>query len=137
MAAFDLTDYSTFFRVDGSAGLDLSFTPISRVRSRAEMIVRRWIATPGEMDDLDFGAGLLNYLNANLTPVQRNGLKARLRYQALQVEQVAEIQLELYVFADGSVKIPARFTMDDGAQVDMVFSLSPDKLPRITLLGGV
>lgn len=138
MAYPDSVDFSTFFDDTGVGDLDGNFTPISWARSRVELVARRWLTIPGEMDDPEFGYPIQRYYNAGMLPVELLALQAGLKREALKVEGIDDASVVVQrTPGTGEVVVAGSVVLadEDATTWRFVFALSADKLALITLLG--
>ena len=126
----DFADYSTFFTSDGAPDLDPSFTPIEGPRAVLEHVARRFITTPGQYDDEEYGYDLTTYLNANVLGGEFAGLNARVRAEAIQVEGVEDAVVTA-TFVSGTLSVRVIVTLADDNEYPLVFVLTADTLPRV------
>lgn len=119
-------DWSSLAK-DGTFDLNPSFGLLSDpYRIVVEHILRRWIVQPGELDDANIGAGLNQWLNGNLTISDFDELAAKLRSSALDVDGVADIQLQITLDAKENLTITASISLDDSSNFPTIFSLSDE-----------
>ena len=126
----DFADYSTFFTSDGAPDLDPSFTPIEGPRAVLEHVARRFITTPEQYDDENYGYDLTTYLNANVLGGEFAGLNARVRAEAIQVEGVEDAVVTA-TFLNGTLSVRVIVTLADDTGYPLVFVLTADTLPRV------
>jgi hypothetical protein len=126
----DFADYSTFFTSDGAPDLDPSFTPIEGPRAVLEHVARRFITTPEQYDDENYGYDLTTYLNANVLGGEFAGLNARVRAEAIQVEGVEDAVVTA-TFVSGTLSVRVIVTLADDTEYPLVFVLTATTLPRV------
>ena len=135
MSAYpDGVDFSTFWNKDGTADLDPNFTPIEGALSVVERFARRLIARLGDYDNPDVGVDVDSYSNEMMAQGRLQYLSTKIREQALQEEGISECLIQGIQNTDGRVNLPCTLTLADKSTWDMVFTLGPDTIPRITLL---
>lgn len=131
----DQVAYSTFWDPNQESDLDPNWIKISGPRSVLEKVGRRWITNKRTMHNPFFGYPVFQYHNANMLPVELQALQAGMRAQALEVQGLDDISVQLQKNDRGVVKISGDATLATGTIWPYVFQLSSDKLVLVTGLG--
>lgn len=137
MSLYGGPDWSTLDK-DGNFDLDPNFGLITDpFRIVAEHVLRRWLIEPGELDIPTIGAGLARWLNGNLSTTDYDELTARLRSSALEVDGLADIDLQVSPLSDqqSDLVITASITLVDGENFPTIFSLSTDGAVKLIVNG--
>lgn len=137
MSLYGGPDWSTLDK-DGNFDLDPNFGLITDpFRIVAEHVLRRWLIEPGELDIPTIGAGLSRWLNGNLSTTDYDELTARLRSSALEVDGLADIDLQVSPLSDqqSDLVITASISLTNGQNFPTIFSLSADGAIKLIVNG--